>query len=409
LAPRSFLTRWTVAWVLSGAACLPVPSAIAGNGDPIGGLPSYFERAALALTNACRQGPQTYRDTYLSAYPTILQPGNHPPQRPLYWNLALSQAARAHSVDMATNGCFGHSSCDGTPWNSRVASYYSESGAIAENVAAGQTSPFAAVNSWLIDGGAADLTPLAGHRTNIMHAAFREMGNGYAFNAAAPYDHYWTQDFGGGAADFSTPLAWGSHVFTGDGNITFLANYYSSAGNAPQEAVLVLESGSYPMSLQFGVAGRGTYSVALPIGSGCRGYSFRFRDDVGTVWLHPENGVLRTTGEGGCAEEYVPGSAGVSLPTPGALELDVSPNPALTATTIRFRTPGPSPATVRILDLSGRRVREATFGDAGGGATWAWDGRDGGGRRVEAGIYFVRADAGGWHSTRRVVWLGGAR
>ena len=203
---RHNIVRSTATLAALAAGLLLAPAAIAGNGDPVGTYPNYFERATLALTNACRQGPQTYQITYLPAYPTILQPRNYPAQPPLYWSYLLNESSRAHSTDMATNNCFQHNSCDGTLWNVRIQSYYSESGFIGENIAAGYSTPLDVMNAWVADGGAADLSGAAGHRSNIMSANYHEMGNGYAYSGASTYGHYWTQDFGGGAADFPPPL-----------------------------------------------------------------------------------------------------------------------------------------------------------------------------------------------------------
>src|SRR5690242_19568599 len=98
---RSISRRWmcpvlAMALILGPGAvrgrCEPVP----GNGDPVHGYPSYRERAILALTNACRQGPQAYRDAYLGGA-RILRPAAFPAVRPLYWTLPLNRSALAHS------------------------------------------------------------------------------------------------------------------------------------------------------------------------------------------------------------------------------------------------------------------------------------------------------------------------
>jgi flagellar hook assembly protein FlgD len=57
-------------------------------------------------------------------------------------------------------------------------------------------------------------------------------------------------------------------------------------------------------------------------------------------------------------------------------------------------------------DVAGRRVRvlEDSFREAGRHAA-VWDGRDGTGRRVAAGVYFVRLQAAGGELTRKIVLL----
>jgi len=283
-----------------------VPRATsAGNGDPVDGHPNYRERAILALTNACRQGPQAYRDAYLHDA-RILTPKAYPAVPPLYWTLPLNRSARAHSVDMAGTPCFQHDSCDGTDAFARIRSYYGAAPSLGENIASGYTSPLETVNRLLLDGGAADHSRGDGHRRNILSPKFREMGSGCAFGG--PNRTYDTQDFGGGAPDFSTPLVSGSHVLEG-GKITFLASFDAHGAGAPREAALELGGETLALKLAFGSRSNGTYRVTLPAAGACRSYRFRFRDAAGRTWWYPEGGVLYTTGEGSCEREYQPSGA----------------------------------------------------------------------------------------------------
>jgi hypothetical protein len=279
-----------------------VGAAAAGNGDPVHGEPSYRERAILALVNACRQGPQAYRDAYLGDA-HILRAAAYPAVSPLFWTLPLNRSARAHSTDMATTPCFQHESCDGTDPFVRIRSYYPGTNSLAENIAGGYDSPLDAVDGWLRDGGAADHSRGDGHRRNIMSAVYSETGVGSA--PGGPDRIYDTQDFGSGAPDFMTPLVSGAHVIAGD-EITFLASYDSHGDAAPQEATLLLEKDAIAMRLAFGTRGNGTYRVTLPVDDDCRKYRFRFRDAAGRVWWYPEGGSLFTTGEGDCEKEYAP-------------------------------------------------------------------------------------------------------
>ena len=294
--------RMAVAVVVTLGLGVAGSTAVAGNGDSVHGYPTYRERAILALTNACRQGPQAYRDTYLAGA-RILRPSAYPAVPPLYWTLPLNQSARAHSVDMAATPCFQHESCDGTDPFERIRSYYPGANAMAENIAAGCDAAREAVGGWLLDGGAADHSRGDGHRRNIMSARYSEMGVGSALGG--PDRVYDTQDFGSGAPDFTTPLVSGSHVLAA-GNITFLASYDSRGDDAPKEAALRIDDETIPMKLAFGAPANGTYRVTLPAGDECRKYRFEFRDASGREWWYPENGTLFTTGEGGCDREYEP-------------------------------------------------------------------------------------------------------
>ncbi len=305
-------------WLRSAAftVALLLPGAVGmaqSNGVPASGYPLWQERVMLVTTNACRTGPQQFRAAYLSGYPNILQAGTSLATYPLYWNLPLDQSARAHSEEMATKNYFAHTSFDGTSPFTRIQSYYHEVGAEGENIAAGYSTPFSAIVALILDGGALDGTGGAGHRTNIMSTLFHEMGAGYGYGAGSTYHSYYTEDFGGGAADFTSPLAAGTHMFTGDGNTTFMASYRSGGGVPVQTAELVVDGASHPMSLDFGAATQGTWRCILPTAGSCRTYYFKFTDTHAAVWLYPEAGQLRSFGEGGCAEDYVSTPVAVAL------------------------------------------------------------------------------------------------
>ncbi len=98
----------------------------------------------------------------------------------------LEAAASAHSADMAAGDYFAHDSQDGRSFADRVRAAGYTGGAIAENIAAGQSSAAAVMASWM----ASD-----GHRANILDCAFTSMGVGYATGGS--FGTYWTQDFGG--------------------------------------------------------------------------------------------------------------------------------------------------------------------------------------------------------------------
>jgi subtilisin family serine protease len=83
---------------------------------------------------------------------------------------------------------------------------------------------------------------------------------------------------------------------------------------------------------------------------------------------------------------------------PPAQVLTAAPNPF----TNSVRISGPGPRVV-IFDVNGRRVRQLTLGGPEGSARW--DGRDARGRRVPAGLYFVRAGHGAVMRVCRLVAL----
>ncbi len=100
---------------------------------------------------------------------------------------ALRCAARLHSKDMADNGYFDHISQDGrTPQERASLAGYDGGYPMLENIAAGGTTPQAAVDQWLGS---------YYHCVNIFNSAVHRIGMGYATGGV--YGHYWTQMFGG--------------------------------------------------------------------------------------------------------------------------------------------------------------------------------------------------------------------
>jgi flagellar hook assembly protein FlgD len=64
----------------------------------------------------------------------------------------------------------------------------------------------------------------------------------------------------------------------------------------------------------------------------------------------------------------------------------------------------PGDADVAIFDVAGRRVRALAAGPVQAGPqSLAWDGRDGAGRAVPTGIYFVRVTVAGQSETAKIV------
>jgi hypothetical protein len=237
----------------------------------------------------------------LAAYPSV---------QPLFWNLELNQSARAHSLDMATFPCFQHDSCDGTSIWTRIRSYYTLSGTMGENIAAGFPDARTVVNAWLCDqsGSAccADGQSCDGHRRNIMYAPFHALGVGHVVRSGSPYATYDTQDFGGVASVGASPppLVDGAHLLFPSGSTTFLASWEAPAG--PRSVTLVLDGTPRALALDLGVAARGSWATSLARGTGCRSYHFEAVDGAGASWRFPASGEFRTTGEGSCAEEYAP-------------------------------------------------------------------------------------------------------
>lgn len=104
--------------------------------------------------------------------------------KPLKLNWELSHVARYKSKDMRDRGYFSHNSPTyGSPFD-MMRAFGIRYAAAAENIAAGQKTAQAVMNSWMNS---------PSHRSNILSANYTEIGVGYA--AGGSYGHYWTQMF----------------------------------------------------------------------------------------------------------------------------------------------------------------------------------------------------------------------
>jgi uncharacterized protein YkwD len=115
----------------------------------------------------------------------------YPAQGPLSWSDSLADIARQHSMDMARQGYFSHTSLDGTTMGSRIFPYWDGS-RVGENIAAASSDRALAyvVNLWLDS---------PGHCALIMSPDFTHagIGSGHDFDNGYKYQHFWTLDFGG--------------------------------------------------------------------------------------------------------------------------------------------------------------------------------------------------------------------
>ncbi|MFQ3661039.1 MAG: CAP domain-containing protein [Chloroflexaceae bacterium] len=115
--------------------------------------------------------------------------------QPLSLDSRLMGAAQQHSEDMATNNFVGHTGSNGSTLAQRVNAVGYTWSALAENVAAGYTTPEAVMAGWMRS---------SGHRQNILNCRYVHVGIGYVYQAddaplpgvQYPYYHYWTQVFG---------------------------------------------------------------------------------------------------------------------------------------------------------------------------------------------------------------------
>jgi hypothetical protein len=241
---------------------------------------------------------------------TVLGP-TYPAVAPVYNQLDLDHSARQHSGEMAMFNYFSHNSLDGGTAGERIKSYYTLSQTWGENIAAGNVDPIATMHQWLCDKATSTSTVCCddgascdGHRQNMMRSTFQALGVGYALDAGAQYDHYWTQDFGGVAPNPKPPLVDGSHFLTAANTTRFVATF--SAAAAAQGLTLWLNGSPNTMAVDLGSASRGSWFISLPRGTGCRAYYFVATDNAGNTWRYPNSGQFQTMGEGTCNQDWTP-------------------------------------------------------------------------------------------------------
>lgn len=274
----------------------------------------WKERSVLTLTNAVRMDPVGFRNRYVGNF-QILLPQNYPSVNPVYWDTSLSRSALVHSIDMANNCGMQHPSCDGTATGTRITKYYKGGGGWAENIAAGYSTPLAVMNGWLKDdvngAPAGDKSDNDGHRAGIMNVTYHEMGAGYAFGPMA-YNHFWTQDFGGGVGDYY-PIPSASHFEINTGKTTFMLDYFATDATNATQVTLNLNGQSYPMALQLGAANKGTFFVELNTPSACQKYFFSVVDAKSQTLRYPVTGAFLLEGKS-CAAGIVFQSKAMARP-----------------------------------------------------------------------------------------------
>jgi len=112
--------------------------------------------------------------------------GSFAPVSALAWSGKLTQAADAHSLDMATQNYFSHTSADGRTVGNRIDATGYSWNTYGENIAAGYPTVNAVIDGWM----ASD-----GHCANIMGANFTEVGLACVpGTSSSSYNNYWTMD-----------------------------------------------------------------------------------------------------------------------------------------------------------------------------------------------------------------------
>ncbi|GHI02043.1 RNA polymerase [Streptomyces cellostaticus] len=103
---------------------------------------------------------------------------------PLTEDAQLEKAAQGHSDDMAARNFFDHTNPDGADPGRRITAAGYQWSTYGENIARGQQTPQAVMDSWMNS---------PGHRANILNCSFKNIGVGVHKGSGGPW---WTQDFG---------------------------------------------------------------------------------------------------------------------------------------------------------------------------------------------------------------------
>jgi len=99
-------------------------------------------------------------------------------------------------------------------------------------------------------------------------------------------------------------------------------------------------------------------------------------------------------------------TAAPAVPAGSPLALVAAENPCRDGTRLRYSLAGAARVEAVLFDVAGRRLRAFPSREAAAGThTLAWDGRDGIGRQLPAGVYLLRLSAGQATLTHRIVLL----
>ncbi len=251
-------------------------AAWAGYGDVEDSRPSAAERWLHLWTNAARVAPEEFEDDYAQGGCSLsadFSADERSPKAPLYLDVGLAEAARYHSEDMASEGCFQHESCDGTDTWARIGRYYDEGSTLGENIALGQVDGrYAVLSMWMCSE--------SGHRANIMSSSFNELGTGVAEGTGATL---FTQDFAQGQVPEGQPVRIAAH----DGS-----SFYADWGDAspPTRLELVLDGQEREMKLAHGAPEQGVYHADSPV-SACVSWWVEWETESGQSGFFPEEGA----------------------------------------------------------------------------------------------------------------------
>ena len=164
---------------------------------------SESEKQTILYMNLARLDGEAFTKAYLSD----LQNSSNPNEQSLIDTLKtikdkpmlipnqkLCEASKFHANDIGSAGEVSHNSTDGTSFGNRIRRYYN-GGAIAENIAFGNSQPLKIVRQLLID----NSSSTHGHRKNILSEKYCRVGVAIAPHAS--WSYCCVQDFSDNKGD----------------------------------------------------------------------------------------------------------------------------------------------------------------------------------------------------------------
>ena len=257
--------------VLQSSGFAPAADGVAASGGTEfydHGEPTPFEQLMLELVNRARADPGAEAARLEIDLNENLEPGTIAdiPKQPLAFHPALIDAARAHSDWMLANDTFSHEGEGGSTPSERAMAAGYPSGA-GENIAWGGTT--GTVDPEASTRGRHDgLFRSPGHRLNILHPNYHEVGLGISLGTYFSSGTDWnalmaTQKFGSSQAT-GAPYMVGVVYYDFDGD-----GFYGPGEGIAGIEVTVDGGGHYTLT-----AGAGGYALPVPAAGGTREVRF---------------------------------------------------------------------------------------------------------------------------------------
>jgi RNA polymerase sigma factor (sigma-70 family) len=194
-APVADLSESSVAETSPSASVSPSPSASSTSKKPAASktpgpdktksVPSAKPSLRMTPTSATTSQTQpASTDTVAQVVALVNKERASAGCDPVTEDAQLEKAAQAHSDDMAARNFFDHVNPDGADPGQRITAAGYKWSTYGENIAKGQQTPEAVMDSWMNS---------PGHRANILNCSFKDIGVGIHNGSGGPW---WTQDFG---------------------------------------------------------------------------------------------------------------------------------------------------------------------------------------------------------------------